>query len=1061
MSRRAVALGVMVLLGLSLGGVLLGAANLAELAIREVVLDPPSLVTRGTQLNVVAHVSNTGTRTAENFETGLYVRTQADGQPWTRLPGTIKTAYLSPADGRDLALSFAVETMDWQPGTYEIRAAVDLGDAIPETDELNNELIVVLTLVESPAGLADLQPVEIDFTPTDPADETAPWTVEVKVENAGDEAAGPFRVTLVRNGLAFATIPQFGLAKGGTLVVSGTLCGSDEEAAVDALACTGGLASGIYEIRALVDSGEEVAERDEQNNTLIGTLSVQALELRPKSLTFDRSPIRLNEDVTLAAVIENAGRGAADAVQVAFYVDGKQLDVVNVGPIGYLGEATAETVLNAARLGFSEAPDVYDVHVVVDPYDLLHETDEDNNELVRSLSIVEPLAELPELMPRSLVLYPASPVELGRADAVTITSTVLNSGRATATGFDVQFSYRSKGAMRWIPFPCADDAQCVSATLRAGQAQPFVGVLPTLALTPGVYEIRVVVDPRTGCDSAECVDIGRIAELDERNNELVTAFTLQAVRLPDIVACGVLVVDPSYAVRRGRSVTLSLCVVNEGDVASGPFQVRFSHCLTPEAPLGGLNTAACDTPAGFSVSGFRSAVVAVPALAAGQQTVVEARLETENLAPGTYVLNIELDYDAGSPAGRLTEANETNNVVRGALFVVGPDLAVVDLQIEPGSPIVQGTNARVSAILSNLGDEAAGQFDVSFFAAPLDGGEIPSSGCAVGSGCELELVTSALVPGLAADGFERVVCTLDTSALEPGTYVLRAEASLVDVPGKVDEHSIQNNVLEIPVVILPRPDLAFVLSGDPALAIHILPAPPVPAGVVAAVQFTVRNDGGTSAGTFRVVARVRPFFEDAEAPWVDFAGADVPGLAAGMETTLALPLLAPLVAGEAERRPLAEGVYEVCVLLDSAGAVAESDETDNLACTLPFALGDHPGGSTGSGGPVDLAVQHVHVLTSANDTASTWVVMSNLGVEAAGPFGVSFRIRDANGTTVEIVVPVEGLAAGTTDFRVDATFPTAGLERGLAELVITLDAQGVVAETDESNNIGTTAFRIR
>lgn len=321
MSRRVVLVGVVLVLGLSVGAGLLGATNLAELCIREIILDPPSLVTRGTQLSVVVHVANTGTRTAEGFGTSLYVRPQREGEVWVRLPGALETPYLSPADGRELELAFAVETMEWEPGTYEIRAVVDVENAIQETDEYNNEFVAAMTLVESAAGLPDLQPTEVNFIPSDPADETAPWTVSVTVVNAGDEPSGAFRVTLLRDGLSFATIPQFGLAEGGEVIVSGTLCGDEATlagAASGSLGCTGGLASGVYEIRALVDSAEEVVERDEQNNSLIGSMSVQALELRPRSLTFDRSPVRLNDDVKLTATIENAGRGSAEAVQVAF-----------------------------------------------------------------------------------------------------------------------------------------------------------------------------------------------------------------------------------------------------------------------------------------------------------------------------------------------------------------------------------------------------------------------------------------------------------------------------------------------------------------------------------------------------------------------------------------------------------------------------------------------------------------------------------------------------------------------------------------------------------------------
>jgi subtilase family serine protease len=917
MARRAVLVGVVLVLGLSMGAALLGAGNLAELSIREVVLDPPSLVTRGTQLSVVVHVANTGTATAEHFETGLYVRPQLEGKPWTRLPGVIETPYLVPAQGRELELAFSVETMDWQPGTYELRAVVDAGNAIQEADEFNNEFVVVMTLVESAAGLPDLQPSEINFTPTDPNDETAPWTVSVTVVNTGDEVSGPFRVTMLRNGFSFATIPQFGLPKGGEVVVSGTLCGDEASLAGDvsgALGCSGGLPSGVYEIRALVDSAEEVVERDERNNTLIGTMSVQALELRPKSLTFDHSPVRLDEDVTLTATVVNTGRGNAEAVQVAFYVDGKQLDVQSVGPIGYLGEVQAKTVLNAARLGLADAPASYDISVVVDPHDLLHETDEDNNTLIRSMSILEPLAQLPELMPRSLGLYPASPIELGRANELTVTSTILNSGRAAATGFDVQFFFRSIGATRWIPFPCVDETQCSAATLAAGASVPFVGSLSTLALSPGVYEIRIAVDPED-----------RVAELDERNNELVTSVTLQAAQLPDLMTCGQLVVDPSSAVRRGRTVALSICVTNEGDAASGPFNVRFTHCLTPEVSANQPSMSPCDTLAGYSAQGLYPSIVAVPALASGEQTTVTTRLETEELAPGVYFLNVELDYDSSSSQGIVAESNEMNNLVQGSVFVVGPDLALVDLQMTPPSPVPHGQVVQAAAIVSNLGEEAAGQLDVSYYVTPVQPDGTPTTGCTGGTDCATVLVTRVLIPGLAVNGFERIVCNLDTSNLAPGSYVLRAVAELVDVPGKVPENSLLNNALE-----------------------------------------------------------------------------------------------------------------------------------------LPFTVSETQGG--GLQGPVDLVLQATHVLPNyiaIGETGLAWVLVSNEGPVAVGPFDVSFMFTDSDNTTMTLVAHFTGtVEPGATDVRIQTEFPTGEFSAGDVTLSTTIDPAHQLPETNLNNNGGTRVFRV-
>jgi hypothetical protein len=250
---------------------------------------------------------------------------------------------------------------------------------------------------------------------------------------------------------------------------------------------------------------------------------------------------------------------------------------------------------------------------------------------------------------------------------------------------------------------------------------------------------------------------------------------------------------------------------------------------------------------------------------------------------------------------------------------------MVDLQMTPPSPVAPSQPAQVTAIVSNFGEEAAGQFEVSFYVMPMPTDAVPTVGCA-GGDCAAMLVTRVLVPGLATDGFERIVCNLDTTTLVSGSYVLRAEAKLVDVPGKIPEHAILNNALEIP--------------------------------------FSVA------------------------------------------------------------------------------------------------------GGSTESpGGPIDLAVQQVHVLSnvvSAEGNSVAWVLVSNLGTVAVGPFDVSFAITDSEGKTMTLVTHAAGgLAPGTTDVRVETEFATAALSGGSTMLTVTLDPGHLLPETDRTNNVGTRTFRIR
>jgi len=353
--------------------------------------------------------------------------------------------------------------------------------------------------------------------------------------------------------------------------------------------------------------------------------------------------------------------------------------------------------------------------------------------------------------------------------------------------------------------------------------------------------------------------------------------------------------------------------------------VRFSHCPAPEAAAGQMTTSLCDTVAGYSATGLYPSVVAVPALDAGASANVATRLETEELSPGAYYLNVELDYDPASEQGLIVESNELNNLAQGAFFVVGPDLALVDLQTTPPSPVARGQVVEVAAIVSNLGDEAAGQFNVSYYVTPTSPDGIPTTGCAAGTVCASTLVTRVLIPGLASDGFERIVCNLDTTGLTPGTYTLRAVAELVDVPGKVPEHALLNNSLEIPL--------------------------------------TVTGEGGE-------IAR----------------------------------------------------------------------------------------------GPVDLAVQQVFGFPnnlSAGEIGSAWVLVSNLGTSASGPFDVSFTFVGAHEETMTLLVHYKGsMEPGATDLRVETEFPTDALGTGTITLTVVLDPPHSLPDSDRTDNIGTRTFRI-
>jgi len=585
MNKKAGMIVMMLLLGLVIGLLGQGAEGLPELRLQKIVLEPPSAVTHGEEVMIRAWVMNTGDRPADDFKVEFFYRLQREGESWKSFY-TVYIHDLAPsrqaaleikdyggAVSQDIGQLVFLDTSSLELGTYEIRVVADSNNQIPETDELNNELQTTLTLIRSKLGLPDLQPVGLSFAQPI-GEEDGPVTVNIEIRNTGDENSGPFRVAFLIGNQQFAEKYVVGLPSGASTFLTGAL----DPYTLD-------LGPGTYIISGVVDADNQLEEQDEANNTLTGSLTLQELELHPLSLGFDRSHVTLDGRVIVSSKITNTGKGVAKTVEVGFYVNNLQFALVDVGPIGFGQEVTALGELNPAKVGLRDAPQDYEIRVLVDPHDLLHESDEANNALIKSLTILEAESKLPELHPESLELNPPSPIELGKADVLTVCSVVKNTGKATAYGFGVQFSYRVKGSRRWKSIPCRDPVSCTELSLDSGAELKAEGNLPIVLLTPGIYEIRVAVDPLQGCDTTACSDIGKIEELDETNNELVTTFTLLSSRLPDLSPDPALGVEvaPSYMVKRGQTLRFLANIANLGDLAAGQFSVEFAYCRQPES----------------------------------------------------------------------------------------------------------------------------------------------------------------------------------------------------------------------------------------------------------------------------------------------------------------------------------------------------------------------------------------------------------------------------------------------------------------------------------------------
>lgn len=1038
------------------------AQDLAELSVVKLVLDPPSAVDRGQVIEVSARVMNTGSRSADGFHISLFYRLLDGTGNWT-IQGTIEGVNLPPSQQNYYEAKFYFATIDLDLGTYELRVVADSADRISETDELNNELRTTVTLRDSSLGLPDLQPVSLTYAHTNPGagDDMDPWNVTTQIRNLGQAQAGQFVVAFLVDGAEFARQIRFVLPAGGV---------TDIVAELDPQAL--GLQAGTHRVSVTVDPENAVAEQNEGNNTISGSLTLLSVELAPLSLAFDKSVVRLDEEVRVSAELRNDGDGVAKDIEVAFYAGHVRFATATIAILGRGMTAVVEGILEPDRAGLTDAPALYQIRVVADPNNLLHEADEANNELSRTLVIQPAEAKRSELHPESIELTPASPAEQGRANRVTISSVIRNTGRADATGVEVAFYYRVKGNRRWEPIPCADDVSCASLHLAAGAQARVVGVLNTdpQALASGIYEVRIVVDPANA-----------VAELDETNNELLTTLTLLASRLPDLAFCPAapITLEPAGDIQRGQTVRLTVCVTNLGEQDAGPFSVRFSTCRLA-AGAAGIG-ASCD--GGYSEQQFvPAALVSVPGLRIGETVSVPVMLETKELLPQQYRIRAEID-----PTNAVVERNVANNLVESQVTVLGADLTVIGLATPFGTVIDQteADELEVSATVLNLGVLAAGEFTVRFRLVRIDElGAVPvysyACGDPQGGACrEAAYFGTVTLSGIGTFVPATVRCALDLAKadLAPGQYVIIAEADCegdVDgdgvCEGRVPEHNEYNNSTELPILLVGRrlPDLA-------ARSLRIDPEEWSEETTSVRAVLTVANDGTKPATAFDMLLRVyrmdpslacdgRLPLECADLVHSERAG--LPGLipddAREVSWTLRRSLFEQpgryIVRGDVDcDRESASG----CV-----GRIEEADETNNVV-ELSFILEPDAAPPPACTTCPDLLVRSAsaHMVNGAGQTAQVFATLENRGDAAAAAFTVrAYYVSRQNGELVLIDDPAhrtrfDGLAAGATaSFRQD--FDVSRLEDPFYDVVLVVDAEGEVLEADEENNTGRTLLWI-
>lgn len=562
-------LGITLLLSGLAGALVIGfAQSKPDIAVTNPISEKPFEVTKGESVEITAQLYNA---TGVPFETAFsvifkirqtYPTEEKESHPLK--PNEVTClGYTDPDDksrcrltGRDLPtdpnerlyIRFRLErelTANLKVGKYEISAqAGPISDEEKKDNNTGTAELTILPVRPNLTVLADslLSPdpprqgdlITISFTIKNDsllADVPLPFRIgfELRVEGENDFIPlGP--TSLVCLGLADCVVPG-GFTQG-------------EQRRIIAQLVTDLLTPGKYTLRITVDADNDIEEVKEDDNILT---IVFELKDPPRNLTvFDgrllSQPQMPSGQASFTFTIHNESFAPAAGVELGFSLlqletrnsfDPRGLKDFACGPNDTSFDPSrdqcrvteSEAGLTIAANGsldvlvqFSTeglAPGGYELSVTVDPQGSFEETHKDDNTLTIefNLPVEEPPAEEgPELHPIGITFTPSSPVVQGTQ--VLVGTVIRNSGNRDAGEFKVEFYLRPEDGKAAQSFELFG-TQTV-AGLRLGATIEVSSILDTTALEPGLYAIKVTVDP-----------LGQ-EELDRANNTIIAFITITA-----------------------------------------------------------------------------------------------------------------------------------------------------------------------------------------------------------------------------------------------------------------------------------------------------------------------------------------------------------------------------------------------------------------------------------------------------------------------------------------------------------------------------------------------------
>lgn len=910
--------------------------------------------------------------------------------------GPLQTVDLIPAGG-SATLQVTYETSGLT-GDRDLGVVIDPNNLIQEGKESDNTAEKRLSLIAPAAPNLVMLKTNIGFAPTNPTvgDEVI---LRATILNDGNSEASEVVVQFVdaTNNAAIPIGEQQTIA-----VIPAGGSGVAEVRYTATIAPNSGPTGVERKIKVIVDPRNFIAEAKETDNTSEELLKVALLptpNLAVQAANIGLSPVApvQGQVITLYATLVNNGNAGVEEVVVQF------VDVTAGGALP-IGEKQTIAAIPAGGSSTVEVRYPTDdrlgeriVQVVVDPGNLISETDETDNSVRKTIRILPPpLANL-VIEATNLEFTPPEPTD---QDGVTLHAVVRNNGEADAHHVLVQFIDMTTG----VATPIGGE-QFIELIPVGGSG----AISATLTLNGEVKDRKIQVQ----VDSNNL-----IPESNERDNLASKTLPVRASPLPNLVVMAETVGFAPSAPRQGDLVTLTAVVLNNGAIDAEGIVVQFADVTSGRAvPIGEQQR--------------------LPVLPAGSSGMVQVQFDTSILpvapatGPGERRIRVEVD-----PNNFIRELDEIDNKDIATLIIAPPPAP--NLVIQAGNigfaPLMprSGDLVSVTATILNAGVVDAGQVLVQFVDV--------TTGTPIPIGAKQ---TIALIPAGGSANAQVTYATASEASPQAGTRKIQV---LVDPHTMIAESSETDNSAIQTLSVAPAPAPNLVVQSANLGFNPIQPAE----GDVVTLRATILNNGEIDAQD--VVIQFLDLTDKSPTPiGANQTIAQLPvGGSAIAEVTFD-------TAGKAT----SQGTRRIQVVADPNNLIVESAENDNSADqSLAIVPTPAPnllvqvsniGFDPALPNPGDQVTIYATIINNGSADAMNVVVqiVDATNSSTTTPIGQPLTLES---------IPAGG--SGVVQLIYDTTGMSAGGADGARKIQVVVDPNNFIPERSETDNTATKSLSL-